>query len=159
MARVSKIVSGGQTGVDRAALDLCLELGIPCGGWCPKGRLAEDGMIAEVYPLSETPEADVSQRTEWNVRDSDGTLILSKGKPADGTPLTEECAIKYTRPLLSLDLTDTPDIPSFLSWLEEYNIKVLNIAGPRESHDPGYVYERAYVFLKVFLEKLKSVDC
>src|SRR5262245_51361441 len=75
---ISKIVSGGQTGVDRAALDVALELGIPCGGWCPKGRLAEDGPIPERYPLKETTLRVYPQRTEWNVRDSDGTLVLAQ---------------------------------------------------------------------------------
>ncbi|MHC4448286.1 MAG: YpsA SLOG family protein, partial [Planctomycetota bacterium] len=72
-----KIVSGGQTGVDRAALDVAMELGVPCGGWCPQGRLAEDGEIDARYPLTETSRAHAAQRTEWNVRDSDGTLIIA----------------------------------------------------------------------------------
>ena len=79
---LAKIVSGGQTGVDRAALDVALDLSLPCGGWCPKGRKAEDGPIAAHYPLTETPLDSYPQRTEWNVRDSDGTLVLTRGKPA-----------------------------------------------------------------------------
>src|SRR6266571_9073801 len=82
---VSKIVSGGQTGVDRAALDVALELGIPCGGWCPRGRRAEDGIIPERYPLIETPTTAYPQRTERNVRDSDGTLVLTVGRADGGT--------------------------------------------------------------------------
>src|SRR5438876_1977372 len=89
---VSKIISGGQTGVDRAALDVALELGIPCGGWCPQGRRAEDGVIPARYPLRETPWWGYPQRTEWNVRDSDGTLILAEGEPDRGTVLTRELA-------------------------------------------------------------------
>lgn len=76
-----KIVSGGQTGVDRAALDVALELGLPCGGWCPKGRKAEDGVIHSRYPLKETPSEEYNERTTWNVRDSDGTLIVSDAPP------------------------------------------------------------------------------
>ena len=85
---VEKIVSGGQTGVDRAALDVALELGIPCGGWCPRGRRAEDGALSARYPLMETPSDDYVQRTTWNIRDSDGTLILTRGEPTGGTAQT-----------------------------------------------------------------------
>lgn len=141
-----KIVSGGQSGVDRAALDLALRLGVAHGGWCPNGRGAEDGVIADRYNLKETPLADTAQRTEWNVRDSDGTLIVSKGQPKDGTPLTEQCAHKYGKPLFSVDLlvpVDTKQQQQFESWLKENKIKVLNIAGPRESFDPGHIYADA----------------
>src|SRR5437870_6380616 len=89
---LTKIISGGQTGVDRAALDVALELGLPCGGWCPKGRRAEDGPIPARYPLAETPWSGYPQRTLWNVRDSDGTLILVDGEPDRGTQLTIELA-------------------------------------------------------------------
>ena len=82
---LTRIVSGGQTGVDRAALDVALELSIPCGGWCPKGRKAEDGALPARYPLKETPSEEYAQRTTWNVRDSDGTLILTHGAPTGGT--------------------------------------------------------------------------
>src|SRR5438876_4889366 len=88
----TNIVSGGQTGVDRAALDVALELGIPCGGWCPKGRRAEDGRIPLRYPLEETTLNIYPQRTEWNVRDSDGTLVLTTGRPEGGSALTNELA-------------------------------------------------------------------
>lgn len=81
---IAEIRSGGQTGVDRAALNVAIRLGIPCGGWCPQGRLAEDGRIPLCYPLRETPTAEYAERTMWNVRDSDGTLILTWGEPAGG---------------------------------------------------------------------------
>src|SRR3954447_14624932 len=97
---IQRIVSGGQTGVDRAALDVALALGIPCGGWCPRGRGAEDGLIPERYPLVETPAADASQRTRWNVRDSDGTLILAWGEPTGGTLLTVQACRETGKPHL-----------------------------------------------------------
>ena len=106
---IERILSGGQTGVDRAALDVALELGLPCGGWCPKGRRAEDGPIPSHYPLTETPWDGYPQRTEWNVRDSDGTLILTEGEPDRGTALTRELAARHGKPCLVLDLTERPD--------------------------------------------------
>src|SRR5438105_15558458 len=94
VAKLHKIVSGGQTGVDRAALDVALELGMPCGGWCPRGRRAEDGPITDRYPLSETPWSGYPQRTGWNVRDADGTLILTMGQADRGTALTQQLAAR-----------------------------------------------------------------
>lgn len=95
---VEQIVSGGQAGVDRAALDVALQLGMPCGGWCPKDRKAEDGLIAPCYPLRETPSDDYAQRTEWNVRDSDGTLVLTIGPPTEGTAFTVTVAARLKKP-------------------------------------------------------------
>src|SRR5947199_9268484 len=110
----TNIVSGGQTGVDRAALDVALELGIPCRGWCPKGRLAEDGPIPERYPLEETTLPVYPQRTEWNVRDSDGTLVLTIGTAlapgGSGTALTIQLARRQKRPDLMVKLKDHPAI-------------------------------------------------
>src|SRR6516162_1127534 len=100
---ISKVVSGGQTGVDRAALDIALELGIPCGGWCPKGRLAEDGTIPNHYPLKETPLPLYPQRTEWNVRNSDGTLVLTTGQTKGGTALTIAIARRQKKPRLIIN--------------------------------------------------------
>src|SRR5262249_17950936 len=97
---LQKVVSGGQSGVDRAALDAAIALSITNGGWCPRGRLAEDGQIPPLYPLRETATEDVAVRTELNVLDSDGTLILSTGAPKDGTVLTKTCAEHYGKPLL-----------------------------------------------------------
>ena len=101
---ITKIVSGGQTGVDRAALDVALELGIPCGGWCPRGRRAENERIPDRYPLQETPWDGYPQRTEWNVRDSDGTLVLTHGEPDRGTALTIRLAQQKKKPCLVVDL-------------------------------------------------------
>jgi hypothetical protein len=96
----TNIVSGGQCGVDRAALDVALDLHLPCGGWCPKGRRAEDGALAARYPLTETPWWGYPQRTEWNVRDSDGTLVLTRGRTDRGTQLTIELAARLGKPCL-----------------------------------------------------------
>ena len=138
---IEKIVSGGQTGVDRAALDAALDYGLPCGGWCPKGRRAEDGPIPPRYPLTETPTAEYSERTEWNVRDSDGTLILTRGAMIGGTRLTAEIAATLTRPLLVLDLAapdeDAMAVARIRDWIEASGVRILNVAGPRESDCPG----------------------
>jgi hypothetical protein len=130
------IVSGGQTGADRGALDAALEAGIPCGGWCPRGRRAEDGRIPDRYPLRETPAAEYPQRTEWNVRDSDGTVILHHGRVDRGTALTERLARRAGRPVLLLDVrTALPD--ELAAWIAKEAIARLNVAGPRESRAPG----------------------
>ena len=148
---VSIVVSGGQSGVDRAALDVAQELRIECGGWCPKGRLAEDGPIDPRYPLSETESSDVAQRTEWNARDSDGTLVLTCGNPTDGTPLTVAMAKKYNKPCLVIDLEQSINLSDFSSWVRQHKIAKLNIAGPRESHKPGFVYKSACLALRTLL--------
>ena len=134
---IELIVSGGQTGVDRGALDAALESGWPCGGWCPRGRRAEDGIISGRYPLKETDSGDYRQRTEWNVRDSDATLILHMGPLEGGTALTGKLAANYGRPCLMVELGGNEDMGPVLQWLEENNIRVLNVAGPRESKNPG----------------------
>lgn len=152
-----KIVSGGQTGVDRAALDVALELGLEAGGWCPRARRAEDGRIAVRYPLRETPSGVYSQRTEWNVRDSDATLILHRGAMSGGTRLTAEIAARLERPLLALDLAREPDPEGARAWLLEYQVRVLNVAGPREEGAPG-VYAQAFLFLRKLLILKTAVD-
>jgi hypothetical protein len=136
------VVSGGQTGVDRAALDVARERGLPCGGWCPRGRRAEDGVIPERYALKETPSSDYSERTEWNVRDSDATLVLTWGPPTGGTAHTIERAVFWGRLLLIVDLSGTPGPSLVRDWLRSEGVRVLNVAGPRESGRPG-VYAKA----------------
>jgi hypothetical protein len=137
---VRKIVSGGQTGVDRAALDVALELHFERGGWCPQGRLAEDGRIPQEYPLQETETADYAERTKLNVRDSDGTLILTVGPPIGGTAYTLECARELKKPYCLIDLLQTPQPDEVRRWLEVQRITVLNVAGPRQSQSPeGYI--------------------
>ena len=146
---ILKVVSGGQTGVDRAALDVALELGIPCGGWCPKGRLAEDGTLAARYPLIETPSSEYAQRTEWNVRDSDATLILHRGYLSGGTAFTVEQTARYQKPLLQVNLARRTNPSAVRGWLQGNQGHVLNVAGPRESSPPGIYLEAARFLRKV----------
>lgn len=137
---VDKIVSGGQTGVDRAALDVAIALNIPHGGWCPFGRRSEDGPINERYQLRETDIADYSVRTWKNVIDSDGTLLLHFGSLSGGTQLTWKLTRKHRKPALKIDLqTSQPDlvVSALQDWIEQQNIRILNVAGPRESSSPG----------------------
>lgn len=150
-----KIISGGQTGVDRAALDAALELGFQCGGWCPKGRRAEDGPISKKYPLRETESEDYSIRTEWNVKDSDGTLIITCGTPIGGTAYTIAMAKVHKKPCLVIDLDNPPKeiIEQIGSWLVQYKIQILNIAGHRESNRHG-IYDDAKRLIVKVLNKL-----
>ena len=131
------IVSGGQTGVDRAALDVAMERGMPCGGWCPACRRAEDGPIDPRYPLRETPSAHSTERTEWNVRDCDGTLVLLTDAHSPGTELTHDVARRLGRPVFAARLDALIDPDAFRRWLQIHNIRTLNVAGPRESESPG----------------------
>jgi hypothetical protein len=149
---IDRIVSGGQTGVDRAGLDTALALGIACGGWCPAGRRAEDGPIPERYPLQETSERAFAVRTRLNVRDSDATLILAVGSLTGGSALTQELARSLGRPYRVVDLDHAPDPEEIHGWLEAQGVRCLNIAGPRESGQPG-IGTRA----RQYLEKLLAV--
>ena len=151
MIRIIKIVSGGQSGVDRAALDFALENKISCGGWCPKGRLAEDGKIHKRFPLYETDSADYRVRTQNNVRDSDGTLILYVDVLGDGTALTQRIAKKLMKPYLLLLLNGenySEKIVQLKSWMEANKIETLNVAGPRESSNPG-IYTKTLKFFEM----------
>lgn len=137
---LSGIVSGGQAGADRAALDWAMEHGYKAGGWCPKGRVAEDGMIDARYPLRETESAGYRRRTRLNVRDSDGTLIVNLGGLDGGTRATQAFAVQTGKPnlLVQLDADDAADAPATaIAWLRRNCIMTLNVAGPRESRRPG----------------------
>ena len=132
-----KIVSGGQTGVDRGALDAAIGAGIAHGGWCPRGRLAEDGRIPDRYELLETDSPDYATRTQQNVVDSDATLILFRGRLSGGSELTRRLAKKHGRPHFVVDMDDAPQTEEIRRWLLAHRVEVLNVAGPRESQHPG----------------------
>ncbi len=151
-----KIVSGGQTGVDRAALDVALSLGVPVGGWCPAGRLAEDGRIPERYPLIETRSAKYSQRTRFNVRDSDATLILNWGAMTGGTLLTKKVCQRMKKPHRVVNLAEVAEseraaeAAAVRDWIESAGFAILNVAGPRESLHAGAHQEASEFLAQVF---------
>lgn len=149
-----KIVSGGQTGVDRAALDVAISLGIPHGGWCPRGRLAEDGPIGAEYQLDETESADYPVRTEQNVLDSDGTLIFYRDRLIGGTALTRRLAKKHSRPCFLVNLDGETTVDAVCGWISDNRIEIVNVAGPRESTSPG-IYRLAKTQLRRICHKLK----
>jgi putative molybdenum carrier protein len=148
--RPKRIVSGGQTGVDRAALDVALALGIPHGGWCPKGRLAEDRVIPPQYQLTETDSPEYPVRTEKNVVDSDGTLIFCRGQTSGGTELTRQLALQHGKPCLVVDLNRPLSADDVSHWIFESQIETLNVAGPRESQNTG-ISAQARQFLEGLL--------
>jgi len=150
---LEKIISGGQTGVDRAALNVALELGIPCGGWCPRGRRAEDGRIPDSYPLQEASSPDYPLRTRLNVEDSDGSLVIANGSPKGGTALTLKLAKQLSKPFLLVDLARRADPSEVQQWIQKNHIRILNVAGPREGESVG-IFEKASAFL---LEVLTSL--
>lgn len=148
-----KIISGGQTGVDRAALDAALTLGFFCGGSCPRGRLAEDGPIPRKYPLKELRSPFYAARTRINVEDSDATLVISDREPSGGTALTVDFAANSEKPFMSVRLDGKYDklVKDAVAWIVSNEIKVLNVAGPRESGSPG-IYEKSREFMTELLE-------
>ena len=169
----SKIVSGGQTGVDQGALEAALALNHPCGGWCPKGRLSEAGIIPAIFPVREHSSLDYRDRTTANVRDSDGTLLFTFGEPSGGTAYTLEQAEALGRPYCLVDLYEAvpdvitqdggvlvfrqapeerpelPDVQAIRDWGCRQAVSVLNVAGPRESNHPGIQQIVKAVMLRV----------
>jgi hypothetical protein len=142
---LKKIISGGQTGADQAALDVAIKLGIPHGGWIPKGRKTETGALDAKYKLKEMETPDYNKRTEQNVIDSDGTLIISHGRLTGGSDYTREMTLLHHRPWLHIDLNKTSVFQAaekIKSWLTENEIKILNVAGSRASKDPA-IYQAA----------------
>jgi hypothetical protein len=136
---IKKIISGAQTGADRAALDFAINNDIPHGGWVPKGRLAEDGVIPIHYHVTEAPSSKYGRRTELNVVNADGTLIISHGEISGGSALTQKLAEKYGKPCLHIDLNLSPEFQATLNiahWISQNRIGILNVAGPRASSDP-----------------------
>lgn len=156
---IKKIISGGQTGADQAALDVAIELEIPHGGWIPKGRKTEDGVLPEKYKLQEMPTASYPKRTEQNILDSDGTLIISHGKLTGGSALTKKLAEKHGKPCLHVDLDATNPFAATKAityWLSEHDIETLNVAGPRLSKEPRIYDEVKKTLTSVIL--LNSVS-
>ncbi|OPY10410.1 MAG: putative molybdenum carrier [Syntrophus sp. PtaU1.Bin005] len=152
---ISKIISGGQTGADRAALDYAIQYSIPYSGWVPKGRKSEDGTVPEAYRLQEMPTSDYSQRTEKNVLDSDGTLIVSHGILTGGSAVTEFYAEQHGKPCLHIDLDKVPPAEAAVfvrAWIDEHSIGVLNVAGPRAGKDPE-IYSATFKLLEALFKK------
>ncbi len=152
-----RVVSGGQTGADRAALDAARDVGLQYAGWCPRGGLAEDhprppGLLTAYPALRECPSVEAGTRTEWNVRDSDATLVVSLGDPtvSSGTALTRQVAARLARPLLVARVSDASAVTRWLTELDDR--LTLNVAGPRESEEPG-LYAAAYPVLRELLRR------
>ena len=154
MTRVTRIISGGQSGVDRAALDFAIDHAIPYGGWCPKGGWAEDfpdppGVLSRYPDLRETLSSDTRQRTEWNVRDSDATLVLTRSDAhSPGTLAGIAATETYAKPNLIVDIEAPDAIERIRAWLSANpHIHILSIGGPRESESPG-IYRAALALLE-----------
>lgn len=154
---LTKIISGGQTGVDRAALDAAIAVGLKIGGAAPRGLWAEDGAIPVFYNLTPVEDADlqasIQHRTQKNVSDADATLVLRTGADSPGTSYTIAYAQKLSKPLLVVDLAQPPDYLSVAAWLREWRVATLNIAGPRQSTSPG-IYQQARGYLLGLFQKL-----
>lgn len=167
MQRLHKVITGGQTGVDQTAMRAARACGLEIGGWCPPGRLCETGIIPAEFPLQETeqerspkaPDVPRSQRTEWNVRDSDGTLVILGGQaPEAGRPTsagvswTIECAMRYEGALLVCEVSDPDAREKIWQWLAENVISILHVAGPSEFTSPGIGEKAHALLLGVFKE-------
>ena len=148
-----RIVSGGQTGVDRAALDVALDHGIDCGGWCPEGRVDEFGQIPDRYPVQELPNGSSEARTRQNVVDSDGTVVFHHGELRGGTVYTVQCCAEQRKPYILIDAVTLSAEDAALQvarFIREQDIERLNVAGPRQSEWP-HGYEFAAKALNRFL--------
>ena len=162
MSQIRKIISGGQTGADQAALRAAIASGVPIDGWCPPGRICEDGIIPEEFDLKETPfersggapEIPRSLRTEWNVRDSDGILILTRSTLIldPGTNWARKCSFHYNKPYAIEDPSDPLSEDRSRKWIAANSIAVLNVAGPSEKMEPG-IGQLAYNFLMQLLHR------
>lgn len=154
-----KIISGGQTGVDRGILDAALASGFSCGGWCPSGRMAEDGRICDKYPLTELKNGSYADRTIRNVVESEGTLIITGRNPEGGTLLTIMIAEELKKPLLIISPLSEEEFPEtvqlIINWINEYHIGVLNCAGPRASEwEAGY--KTAWIVGNALFSRMKD---
>ena len=155
---LKRIISGGQTGADRAALDIAVMYNIPHGGWIPKGRITEEGPLSDEYQLNEMPTASYPARTEQNVIDSDGTLIISHGKLTGGSAYTRKMAMKHAKPWFHADLNKLPTFQAAMiveDWISQNKIAVLNVAGPRASEDP-LIYGLVTVILELVYNLIRA---
>lgn len=156
-----EIRSGGQTGADRAALKVAFFLGLKAWGWCPKGRLAEDGMVPKQYEMKETDDSRYPPRTWRNVRDSDGTVILTRGAAERGSALTIDFCKKQKKPWLHIDIAKHDDrgaAQMLKNWMRRSKIRVLNVAGNRESKSPGIGGQVERVLLLALVPGLRTVN-
>ncbi len=150
---IKKIISGGQTGADQAALDAAIKLDIPHGGWIPRGRLTENGPLPEKYGLRETRSSSYPERTEKNVQQADGTVIISRGPLTGGSEYTRQMAVKHARPWLHINLEKTSAFQAASAineWIKLNKIETLNVAGPRASKDPKIYREVFGIIESVF---------
>lgn len=155
---VHKIISGGQTGVDRGALDAAIELGLEHGGWCPMGRIAEDGFIPTRYALRQNDTEKYADRTERNLREADGTLIFYRRELSGGTDLTRYLCERHGRPVMLVDLARGCDAVSIRRWLVAEGIRTLNVAGPRESTSPGIAAQAKAALIDVLHPVTQSAE-
>jgi len=158
---LKKVISGGQTGAEQAALDVAIKLGIPHGGWIPKGRRTEDGVLPDKYQLIEMPDSSYARRTEKNVVKADGTLIFSHGRLVGGSDYTRKMALKHNRAWLHIDLNKIAAFEAsqrIVSWLFGNNIEVLNVAGPRASSDPKIYKATMDILEAVYFLSLVDVN-
>jgi hypothetical protein len=147
---ITKIVSGGQTGVDRAALDFAIRNDIEHGGYCPKGRRSESGRIPDRYRLQECASPAYAMRTALNVQHSDGTLILTRGQPEGGTRLTVNLCIERDKPRHVVNLLHKLKPDAFARWVRDNNIRTLNVAGPRASKRSGILEQAKKALAELF---------
>jgi predicted Rossmann-fold nucleotide-binding protein len=149
VSSLKKIITGGQTGVDRGAMEAALAAGFPCGGNCPEGRLAEDGIIPERYPVKELTGGGYAARSEANVAEADGVVVFAPGSPTGGTALTIEFARRHEKPVRVIDaaVVDPEEaVERVITFLEEHAVGVLDVAGPRLTGWPGgEAYSRAVI--------------
>lgn len=146
------IISGGQTGVDRAALDFAMEHNIMHGGFCPTGRIAEDEKIPDHYSLIEIPESTYSYRTKLNIFQSDGTLIVFSKEIMGGTLYTFKVCLEAETPVFLVDINiDNKNIKPINKWLKEYKVNIINIAGSRESECPGIFNHTKYLLNRLLI--------